>query len=654
MSLPLAHMSNALRLLSVDMVERAQSGHPGLPLGAADVLTALFACFLKYDPSEPLWPNRDRFILSAGHGSAILYALYHCLGIKALSTQALQSFRQLHSITPGHPEHGATPAVEMTTGPLGQGLGASVGMALGEKLLRQEFGPELVNHYTYVLASDGDLMEGVSHEAASLAGHLGLGKLIVLYDSNRISIDGPLHLSDETNTLARFRSAGWNALEADGHNHEAICAALAQARQSEQPSLIMCHTHIGLGAPTKQDCASSHGAPLGVKEVEGVRAHFNWPHPPFHVPEPVQEAWHAISVPHRQARQDWEHHLATLPKSEQKRFHDRLANAVPVEAIQALESLKTQQPEAALSTRKASGLILARIQPLLPALVGGSADLSESTCVKMPHKDVPFIHYGIREHGMAACMNGLALHGGFIPFGSTFLVFSDYLRPALRLCALMKKQAIYIMTHDSIGLGEDGPTHQPVEHLAALRCMPNVFVFRPADKVEVIECWQAALSIKDAPSVLVLSRQDVPAIPRMGSLAAQACGQGAYEIIPASHSQQARVTLLATGSEVALAQQAQKVLEGGGLPTRVVSMPCWALFDQLSISQQEAVLGMNTLRVGVEAACRFGWERYITNTNCFIGMNTFGASGKAADLYVHFSITSQHIVQVVKKELKLL
>lgn len=629
-----------------------------MPMGMADAATVLFTQFLNFDAQEPEWPDRDRFVLSAGHGSMLLYGLLYLLGYPGMTIEEIKRFRQLGSRTPGHTEFGHQPGIETTAGPLGQGFANAVGMALGERALNARFGDALVDHRTYVIASDGDLMEGVSHEAASLAGHLKLSRLIVLFDDNHVSIDGPTSLAVSDNVLKRFASYGWAARSVDGHDPAAVAAALSEAQSSDRPSLIACRTVIGYGAPKKQGNAACHGAPLGAEEVAGARQALGWAAEPFVVPAPILEAWRAFGRRGAERRMAWAQRLASADAATRNELVRRLAGRLPDALQPALKAhadkLAREKPK--MATRKASEAALAIINPLLPEAVGGSADLTGSNLVKTPDLkeiapgrfDGRFIHYGVREHAMAGIMSGLARHGGFIPYGGSFLVFSDYCRPAIRLAALMGLKVIYVFTHDSIGVGEDGPTHQPVEHLAALRAIPNLNVFRPADAVETAECWALALAAERRPSILALTRQSVGAVrtePATENLSAR----GAYELLPASGA--AKVTLLATGSEVEIALQARTLLEKENVPTRVVSMPCFRLFEEQSAAYREQVLMPSTLRVAVEAATSQGWERYIGERGAFVGMTGFGASAPYADLYKHFGITAEAVASAALQRL---
>jgi transketolase len=654
-----ALLANAVRALSMDAVEKAKSGHPGMPLGFADVATVLFTRILKFNASSPDWADRDRLILSAGHGSMLLYSAFYLLGYPGLTIEELQRFRQLGSKTPGHPEYRHTKGVETTTGPLGQGLANAVGMALAERILAQQFGADLVDHMTYVIVSDGDLMEGISHEAGSLAGHLKLSKLVVLFDDNGISIDGPLSLAESTDQLARFASMGWATARVDGHDHAAIETALRQAKSSDRPSFIACKTVIGKGAPTKQGTADCHGSALGEKEIEGVRAAMGWPHPPFHVPQPVLDAWRAAGCAGAAAEAAWVTRFAAADPALRAEFSRRMDGRLPETLAPAIakyiEALTRDKPK--MATRKASEATLKVINPIMPETVGGSADLTGSNNVKTPDQAVivpgeyrgRFVHYGVREHAMAAAMNGMALHKGLMPYGGTFLVFADYCRPAIRLSSLMGLNVVYVMTHDSIGVGEDGPTHQPVEHLAALRAIPGLLVFRPADAVETAECWQAALETKDRPSLLALTRQDLPTL-RLAPSDTNLSAKGGYELYGASGT--AKVTLLATGSEVSIATEARQILEAENIGTRVVSLPCWSLFETMPAPYRNDVLGPGTVKVAVEAGIRQGWERYLGESGVFIGMGGFGASAPAGQLYSHFGITAEAVAAAARQALK--
>jgi transketolase len=647
-------LANAVRALAMDAVEAAKSGHPGLPMGAADVATVLFTRFLKFDAADPHWPDRDRFVLSAGHGSMMLYALLHLLGYEAMTIDQIRHFRQFGAITAGHPEHGHVPGVETTTGPLGQGLANAVGMAIAERHLAAEFGADVVDHRTYVIASDGDLMEGISHEAIALAGHLKLARLIVLFDDNGISIDGPLSLSDSVDQVKRFEACGWNACRIDGHDPEAIAAAIARAQSCDRPSLVACRTVIGFGAPTKAGSEKAHGSPLGADEIKGARERLGWTAPPFELPADTAAAWRAAGMRARNTRLAWEQRLAGQAPDRRAAFDRRLAGDLPHDALAAAvrgvkEKLAATPRE--IATRVASESALEALTAAVPEMVGGSADLTGSNNTRAKGMAAftaanpagRFIHYGVREHGMAAAMNGMALHGGIIPYSGTFLVFSDYARPAIRLAALMGQRVIHVFTHDSIGLGEDGPTHQPVEHLAALRAIPNLLVFRPCDAVETVECWQLALQARTSPSALALTRQNLPQL-RTGFAAENRCAAGAYELLPADAGA-AQVSLFASGSEVAIAVEARKLLAARGVAARVVSVPCFELFLGAPVAQQRAVVGTAPVRIGIEAAIRQGWDAVIGSDGLFVGMSGFGASGPYKDLYRHFGITPERVAE---------
>ena len=650
-------MANAIRALAMDAVEKANSGHPGMPMGMADVATVLVRRFLKFDAAAPDWPDRDRFVLSAGHGSMLLYAILYLTGYPGMDLDELKNFRQLHSKTPGHPEYWSAPGVETTAGPLGQGIATAVGMALAERMLAARF-PDIVDHYTYVIASDGDLMEGISQEAISLAGHLKLARLIVLYDDNHISIDGPTDLTLSDNALARFKASGWAAEAVDGHDPEQVADAIGRAKERDHPSLIACRTVIGFGAPHKQGTAATHGMPLGADEVAAAREQLGWPHAPFVVPDPILQAWRKTGKKGSPARAAWEAKLAALPGATRSEWERRLARRLPAGLPEAMAQLKARLAKEApkWATRRSSHEVLETLISNVPELVGGSGDLTGSNLtqgktqrnVRTGDFSGSYIHFGVREHGMAAALNGIALHGGFIPYGGTFLVFTDYCRPAIRLSALMGLGVIYIMTHDSIGLGEDGPTHQPVEHLAALRAMPNLAVFRPADAVETAECWQLALERRDAPSVLVLSRQNLPSL-RQGE-AENLCRHGGYVL--RSASSQARVTLIGTGSEVMLAVEAARTLEEQGISANVVSLPCFELFEAQDAAYRTQVLGKDTVKIAIEAAAPFGWEKFVGPDGAVIGMTSFGASAPADSLYKYFGITVEAAVKAAKTRLK--
>jgi transketolase len=648
-------LSNAIRALSMDAVQRANSGHPGMPMGMADVATVLFTRFLKFDASAPDWPDRDRFVLSAGHGSMLLYSLLYLTGYPGVDIDSLKSFRQLGSNTPGHPEYGHTPGVETTTGPLGQGFTAAVGMALAERLLNARYGDEIVDHATYTICGDGCLMEGISQEAVSLAGHLKLGKFIALWDDNGISIDGSLDLACSDDQLERFAASGWHVARVDGHDPEAVALAIENAREvTDQPSLIACRTVIGFGAPTKQGTAATHGAPLGEEEIAATREAIGWPHPPFDIPDDILRQWRATGAKGRGAREAWEQRAAKLDGPERARLTDPVDEGTAKAIAEAVAGIKQEFSEEApkLATRVSSQKVLEKLVPVVSSLVGGSADLtgSNGTLTRLQEPVLSddfsgtYIHYGVREHAMAAVMNGMALHGGIVPYGGTFLVFTDYCRPAIRLSALMGQRVVYVMTHDSIGLGEDGPTHQPVEHLSSLRAMPNLNVYRPADAVECAECWELALMSPDTPSILALTRQGLPTL-RGGDTKDNLCARGAY-VIRETEGPRA-VTLLATGSEVALAVEAAETLEKEGIAAAVVSMPCWELFEAQDDSCRDAVLG-TAPRVAIEAAAPLGWDRWTGAGGQFIGLDSFGASAPASELYEHFGITADAVAKAAR------
>jgi transketolase len=652
----LRHMANAIRALAMDAVEKANAGHPGMPMGMADVATVLWSKFLKFDPTNPAWADRDRFILSAGHGSMLLYALLHLTGYAGMTIDELKRFRQVASATPGHPERRLEHGIETTTGPLSQGFGNAVGMAIAERILAARFGPDLVDHHTYVIVSDGDLMEGHSHESIGLAGHLQLDKLIALWDNNSISIDGSTQLATSDNQLERFAAAGWDVAAVDGHDAVAIEATIARAKESPLPSLIACRTIIAFGAPTKAGTAAAHGAPLGAAEIAGARQRLGWDYPPFVIPDDVAAWWREIGKRGATAHTAWRERMAGKPKAEQTVFEHRTTGVLKTGWKEALDQVKAtfvaNKPK--LATRQASGEALNALVPAIPTLVGGSADLTPSNNTLAKGQKVitradfagQYLHYGIREHGMASTLNGLALHGGIVPYGGTFLIFSDYARPAIRLAALMKQRVIYVMTHDSIGLGEDGPTHQPVEHLAALRAIPNVHVYRPADAIETAECWELALMRRDGPSVLALSRQGLPALRDSADTNVSAFGAS----VLAETDGQRQVTLLATGSEVSLAFEARKLLAANGILAAVVTMPCWQLFEAQDQGYRDRVLG-SAPRVAVEAAVRFGWDRYIGSDGTFIGMKSFGESGPAPEVFKHFGITADRVAAAATAQL---
>jgi len=651
-------MANAIRGLAMDAVEKAKSGHPGLPMGAADIATVLFTQFLKYDVADPKWPDRDRFVLSAGHGSMLLYALLYLTGNAEMTLDQIKSFRQLNSKAPGHPENFHTSGVETTTGPLGQGLATAVGMALAEKMLAAEFSKKVVNHHTYVIASDGDLMEGISQEAIAMAGIWRLNKLIVLYDDNGISIDGPTSIADSVDQVKRFKSAGWAAELIDGQDPKAIAAAIARAQKSGKPSLIACKTTIGYGAPNKAGTAKAHGEALGADELKAAKEKLGISLEPFSVPEDVLREWRAAGERGAAARKEWQDAFATLSNRKQSEFQRRMRHERPAALAKAMRAHKKALLEKPMTaaTRKSSEAAIDAFVDAVPEFVAGSADLTGSnnnkakSAIAFTHKTPKgrFIHYGVREHGMAAALNGIHLHGGFAPNGATFLVFTDYARGAMRLSALMGTGVVYVMTHDSIGLGEDGPTHQPVEHLSALRAIPNMRVFRPCDAIEVAECWELALNRTDGPTVLALTRQNLPQL-RTTAPNDNPCSHGAYELVATQGD--AKVTFFATGSEVEIAVAAQKQLTERGIPSRVVSVPSLELFLAQSAERKKAVIGNAPVKVAIEAAVRWGWDAVIGQDGEFVGMHGFGASAPAKDLFKHFGITAEAAVNAALKRL---
>lgn len=652
-------MANAIRALSMDAVQAANSGHPGLPMGVADIATVLFTKFMKFDPVDSKWADRDRFVLSAGHGSMLLYSLLYLLGYEDMTLEELKNFRQMGSKTAGHPEYGHATGIETTTGPLGQGIATAVGMAMAEKKMADEFGSGIVDHHTYVVASDGDLMEGISHEAISLAGHLGLSKLIVLFDDNGISIDGPLTLSESGDQIKRFEAANWNTLSVDGHDAEAIAEAIEAAQSSDKPTLIACKTIIGYGAPNKAGKSAAHGSPLGPEEIAGARKSLGWDHEPFDIPSDVLDAWRIAGLRSSQAHKEWNKQFAKLDSDVRSEFERRTNGRLPAGFGQAILDYKKQlaiEPPT-MATRKSSEAALEVVNAAIPETIGGSADLTGSNNTRT--KDMVawtaddfsgrFVHYGIREHGMAAAMNGMALHGGLIPYSGGFLIFSDYCRPSIRLAALMGIRVIHVLTHDSIGLGEDGPTHQPVEHLAALRAIPNLNVFRPCDAVEAAECWQLALENETAPSAMALTRQNLkPA--RLEFDTENLCARGAYEVV-ISEGETADITLFASGSEVEIAIEASELLNQAGHSTRVVSVPCFELFEAQSAEYKAATIGNSKVKIAIEAAIEMGWRRFIGDNGEFVGMTGFGASGPYKELYEHFGITAEAVAKLATTKL---
>lgn len=652
---PLAQMANAIRFLSADAIEKSNSGHPGMPLGMADVATVLFTKFLKLDASQPHWFDRDRFVLSAGHGSMLMYSLLYLLGYKDIDIEDIKNFRQLGAKTAGHPEYGHLAGIDMTTGPLGQGISSAVGMALAERVIAAKYGEEVCNHYTYVINGDGCLMEGISEEAISLAGHWGLNKLIVLWDNNNITIDGTVDKANSTDQIARFKAVGWNTIEIDGHDYAMIESAIKKAQKSDKPTLIACKTKIGFGAPNKCGTSKCHGSPLGAEEVAAMRQALNWKYEPFEVPADVLNNWRAAGAAHAGEYKAW----TERAKAKGKEFSDLIAGKLPKGWDKDLKALaeKAIAEKTKVATRKASQMCLEAIVPNVPEIIGGSADLAASnltfvngmkTITKEDYAGNN-VMYGIREHAMGAIMNGLALHGGVIPYGGTFFVFSDYMRPSMRLAALMGIRVIYVLTHDSIGVGEDGPTHQPVEHLASYRAMPNINTFRPCDVVETAEAWQLAIETEKTPSILALTRQGLPLL--RVSAKENLTAKGGYVISDVAKGKKRQATIIATGSEVSLAVEAQQQLREEGIEVAVVSMPCTELFDKQDISYQEEVLG-TAPRIAVEAASKFGWERYVGLNGDIIGMDGFGASGPAEELYKYFGITKEEVVEAVKNCMK--
>ncbi|WP_065095412.1 MULTISPECIES: transketolase family protein [unclassified Wolbachia] len=704
----LKSMANAIRFLSIDAVQKANSGHPGMPLGMADVATVLFAKYLNHNPDDSKWFNRDRFVLSNGHGSMLLYSILYLTGY--ISIDELKNFRQMGSKTPGHPEFGLTSGVEATTGPLGQGFATAVGMALAESILKEQFGDSLINHYTYVMLGDGCLMEGISHEAASLAGHLKLNKLIALFDDNDISIDGATCLSCSDDVEKRFLAYGWNVDKIDGHDFDAISFAIEQAKKSGKPTMICCKTIIGKFS-SRAGTSSAHSGAFLEEDIKQMREKLNWNYEPFHVPEDVKNAWkktverakqnytmsfQCLTLESRKEEKEWipvsstgmteenaemtgyhaelqrrlderlpdninsvSFQCLTLESSENKELQRRLDKRLPDNIAGVLADLKKQicelMPNEA--TRSSFGMVMELLTQHMPELIGGSADLTGSNCTKYKHMQVinsnnyrgSYVHYGVREHAMAACMNGMALHGAILPYGGTFLVFSDYCRPAIRLSALMKQQVMYVMTHDSIGVGEDGPTHQPIEHLASLRAIPNLYVFRPADAVETLECVSIALEKKESPALFALSRQNVSYMHSDIDQSTNLSKFGAY--ILCECSKELKVTIFATGSEIEIAVEARKKLQEKGIGTRIVSMPCWRLFDEQSDEYKAAILNNDSIKVAIEAGSEMGWHKYIGSNGIFIGMKSFGESAPYKTLYEHFNISADHVVKCVCEKL---
>ena len=655
----LKDLSNAIRFLSIDAVQKANSGHPGMPMGMADVATVLFKYYLRFNPKNPSWFNRDRFILSAGHGSMLLYSLLYLTGYKKIKIQDIKNFRQLDSICAGHPEYEENSGIETTTGPLGQGLGNSVGMAIAQEILQKKFGNNIINNKTYVIASDGDLMEGISHESMSLAGHLNLKNLIVFFDNNKISIDGSTSLSVSDNYKKRFEGYGWSFQEINGHNYKQISNAIKKATRSKKPSIISCKTIIGFGSPNKSGKASSHGAPLGDDEIKLVRKKLGWKHEPFEIPEEIMHSWRQIGEKGEELEKKWNDILNKKDNQTKEEFERLSKGEFPINLDKLLgdEKLKFFQTKPKMATRQCSSSVISAISNILPELIGGSADLSGSNNTKTENSKIinsknflgNYIHYGVREHAMGAAMNGIALYGGLIPFGGTFLIFSDYLKPSLRLSALMKLRVIYIFSHDSIGLGEDGPTHQPIEHLESLRAIPNLNVFRPADINETIECWEIALKSRNNPSAIALSRQKLPYISEHKS-GENKCSKGAY--ILKKTSDNTDVSLIASGSEVEIALEAQEKLRDSNIDSRVISVPCYNLFDKQNQSYKNEVLGKDTFKISIEASSESGWKSVVGKDGITLGLSTFGKSAPYKDIYKLFNLTSDEIVKIAKANVK--
>ena len=655
----LKNLSNAIRFLSIDAVQKANSGHPGMPMGMADVATVLFKYYLQFNPKNPSWINRDRFILSAGHGSMLLYSLLYLTGYKKIKLDDIKNFRQLNSICAGHPEYEKDSGIETTTGPLGQGLTNSVGMAIAQEVLKKKFGSDLINNKTYVVASDGDLMEGISHEAMSLAGHLNLKNLIVFFDNNKISIDGPTSLSVSDNYKKRFESYGWSFQEINGHNYKQIFNAIKKAAKSKKPSIISCKTIIGFGSPNKSGKASSHGSPLGDDEIKLVRKKLKWKHEPFEIPEELMDSWREIGGKGEKLEEKWNNILGKKNTKIKEEYERLIKGELPVDLDKILrdEKLKFFQTKPKMATRQCSSSVINSISDALPELIGGSADLSGSNNTKTEGSKVitsknfsgNYIHYGVREHAMAGVMNGLALYGCLIPFGGTFLIFSDYLKPSMRLSALMKLRVIYIFSHDSIGLGEDGPTHQPIEQLEHLRSIPNLNVFRPADINETLECWEIALKSKSNPSAIALSRQKLPYVSEH-SAGENMCSKGAYVLKKTSDN--ADISLIASGSEVEIALEAQEKLKGLSINSKVISVPCYDLFQNQTENYKDEILGKDTLKISIEASSQSGWKSLVGKDGVTLGLSTFGKSAPYKDIYKLFNLTSDEIVKIAKAKVK--
>jgi len=654
----LRDMADCIRFLSMDAVQNAKSGHPGAPMGMADIATVLFTDFMQFDAADPHWFDRDRFILSNGHASMLLYSLLYLTGYQDMPIEQLERFRQVGSKTPGHPEYRHADGIELTTGPLGQGVAESVGMALGERIMNAAFGDDLVDHFTYVFMGDGCLMEGISQEAISLAGHLKLGRLIAFWDNNSISIDGATSLAVSDNEVERFHASGWHVLEIDGHDTDAIREAITTARAvTDKPTMIACRTIIGFGFPTKAGTQKAHSDAPGEDEIDGARKILGWDSPPFVIPDELLSEWRAIGMKGRKARMAWAERVKNAPDELRSEFERRNNGELPADWKLAIATARAQfiANGTEMATRQASGAVLNHLFDAIPELLGGSADLtpSNNTRAKNQVEITPgnfsgsYMHYGVREHGMAAAMNGLSLHGGLIPYGGTFLCFSDYCRPAIRLASMMGIRTIFVMTHDSIGLGEDGPTHQPVEHLAALRAIPNLGVYRPGDAIETAECWELILDQPRRAALLALSRQPMPLLRKEAGTENKSA-RGAYVLLDAEGGAR-KLTLLATGSELHLAVEARKIMQQEGVPTAVVSMPCRALFEEQDIEYKKAVLGEPMARVAVEAAVELGWDRYIGFEGKFVGMHGFGESGKINDVYAKFDITTDAVVRAARE-----
>ena len=652
----LKDLSNAIRFLSIDAVQKANSGHPGMPMGMADVATVLFKYYLRFNPKNPKWINRDRFVLSAGHGSMLLYSLLYLTGYKKIKIEDIKNFRQVNSICAGHPEFEDNSGIETTTGPLGQGLGNSVGMAIAQEIFKKRFGSDLINNKTYVIASDGDLMEGISHEAMSLAGHLNLKNLIVFFDNNKISIDGPTSLSVSDNYKKRFEGYGWSFQEINGHNYKQISKAIEKASKSKKPTIISCKTIIGFGSPNKSGKASSHGAPLGEDEINLVRKKLGWKSKPFEIPDNILNAWREIGLRGDELEKKWKTNLENKSAKIKNEFERLIKGDLSINLDKVIgdEKLKFFQTRPKMATRQCSSSVISAITDVLPELVGGSADLSGSNNTKTENSIVinaknfsgNYIHYGVREHAMGAAMNGIALYGGLIPFGGTFLIFSDYLKPSLRLSAIMNLRVIYIFSHDSIGLGEDGPTHQPIEHLESLRSVPNLNVFRPADINETIECWEIALKSKTNPSAIALSRQKLPYVSEHKS-GENKCLRGAYVL--KGDTNKAKVSLIASGSEVEIALEAYEKLNNENIDTKVISVPCYDIFNKQKQDYKKEILGEDTFKISIEASTESGWKKAVGKDGVTLGMSTYGKSGPYKEVYKLFNLTSDEVVKIVKE-----